>query len=101
MSEIIKIVFENFTNSIVHKISDLMSLSKIYVKPVAYLMRFKRMIRNTIGVFLIRNCKQTIKESIIPIEDVMLPEVFKIQKEGFENQRLDKTIKYSKKLRNF
>lgn len=35
----------------------------------------------------------------MPVEDVMLPEVFKIQKEGFENQRQDKIIKYSKKLR--
>lgn len=76
-----------------------MSLSKICIKPTMYLIYFKRLIRDAIGVFLIRNWKQTEKESVMPIEDVMLPEVFRIQEEGFENQGQNELIKYSKKLR--
>lgn len=62
-------------------------------------MCFKRLIRDTVGAHLIRNWKQTEKDNVIPIEDVMLPEVFRIQEEGFENQRQDKLIRYSKILR--
>lgn len=62
-------------------------------------MCFKRLIRDTVGALLIRNWKQTEKDNVIPIEDVMLPEVFRIQEEGFENQRQDKLIRYSKNLR--
>lgn len=62
-------------------------------------MCFKRLIRDTFGALLMRNWKQTEKDDVIPIEDAMLPEVFRIQEEGFENQRQDKLIRYSKKLR--
>ncbi len=76
-----------------------MSLSKIYTKPIAYLTSFKRLIRDTIGSLLIRNWKQMKKENIMPIEGVMLPEVLRIQGEGFENQRQDMLIRYSTKLK--
>lgn len=62
-------------------------------------MYFKRLIQDTAGAFLIRNWKQMEKENVMPIEDFMLPEVLRIQGEGFENQRPEKLIKYSKKLR--
>ncbi len=62
-------------------------------------MYFKRLIRDTVGAFLIRNWKQTEKENVMPIEDFMLPEVLRIQGEGFENQRHDKLIKYSKNFK--
>lgn len=62
-------------------------------------MYFKRLTRDTVGAFLIRNWKQTEKENVMPLENFMLPEVLRIQEEGLENQRQEKLIKYSKKLR--
>jgi [ribosomal protein S18]-alanine N-acetyltransferase len=76
-----------------------MSLSKIHMKPIVYLMSFKRLMRDIIGALLLRNWEQIEKENIIPLEDDMLPEVFRIQEEGFENRSQDKLIKYSKRLR--
>ena len=62
-------------------------------------MYFKRLIQDTVGAFLISNWKQTKKENVMPIEDFMLPEVLRIQGEGFENKRQEMLIKYSKKFR--
>lgn len=55
--------------------------------------------RYIIGALLLRNWEQTEKENVTPLEDVMLPEILRIQEEGFKNQSPDKLIKYSKRLR--
>ncbi len=39
------------------------------------------------------------KENVVPVKDFMLPEIFKIQNEGFENQNADILIRYSKKMK--
>lgn len=76
-----------------------MSLSKIQIKPTVYLTSFSRLMRDIIGALLLRNWEQTEKENVTPLEDVMLPEVFRIQEEGFKSRNPDKLIKYSKRLR--
>ncbi|MDQ1251672.1 MAG: [ribosomal protein S18]-alanine N-acetyltransferase, partial [Euryarchaeota archaeon] len=47
---------------------------------------------------LIKRWEQTVKENVGSIEDNMLPEVLRIQTEGFETRRSDELIKYSNGL---
>lgn len=57
------------------------------------------MLRNTAGVFLLTRWKQVEKENVGTVDETTLPEVLRIQAEGFENQRQGDLIKHSKKFR--
>lgn len=63
-------------------------------------MSFKRLLRDIAGTQLIKQWKSIEKEDIVSIEDSMLPEVLRIQSEGFRNASQEKLIKYSKSARN-
>ena len=76
-----------------------MDLSKIHARIIAYIMNSKRLMRDFIGALLIKRWEQTEKENVVSIKDNMLPEVLRIQAEGFEIRRPDMLIKYSKRLR--
>lgn len=58
------------------------------------------MLRDTAGPFLLRRWKQTEKENIVSVEDFMLPEIIRIQVDGFKNGSQEKLVKYSKNSRN-
>jgi ribosomal-protein-alanine N-acetyltransferase len=60
---------------------------------------FKKLLLDYAGISLLRQWKQTKKENIIPVEDSMLPELFRIQAEGFKNKNREKILKYSKNFR--
>ncbi|TFH03207.1 MAG: GNAT family N-acetyltransferase [Methanosarcina sp.] len=57
------------------------------------------MFRDTIGVHLLKEWKHTEKENIVPVDETMLPEILRIQAEGFDSKNQEYLIKYSKKLR--
>lgn len=63
-------------------------------------MVFKRIMRNTASPFLLRQWKQTEKENIVSVDDFMLPEILRIQAEGFESGSPEKLLKYSKDSKN-
>lgn len=77
-----------------------MSLTKIHTRSVEYIMSFKILLRDTAGSFLVKKWKPIEKKGIVSIEDSMLPEVLRIQSEGFNNGNPGKLIKYSKSSRN-
>ena len=63
-------------------------------------MIFKRIFRDITGTFLLRQWKQTDKEDIVPVEDSMLPEILRIQAEGFKHENQGRIVKYSNIFRN-
>lgn len=76
-----------------------MGITKIYNRSIEYLINFRKLLLETAGVLLLREWKQIRKENIVTIEDSMLPEVLRIQAEGFKNSSQDKLIRYSKKFK--
>jgi ribosomal-protein-alanine N-acetyltransferase len=76
-----------------------MGITKIYNRLIEYLMNFRKLLLETSGILLLRQWKQTEKENIVTIEEPMLPEVLRIQAEGFKKSSQDKLIRYSKKFK--
>ncbi len=76
-----------------------MGLTKIHIRLAEYLMVLNRILRDTAGAFFSRQWKQTEKENIVPVEDSMLPEIFRIQAEGFKNTNREKIVRYSNSFR--
>lgn len=76
-----------------------MGLTKIHTRLAEYLMVLNRILRDNTGAFFSRQWKQTEKENIVPIEDSMLPEIFRIQAEGFKNTNQEKIVRYSNSFR--
>ncbi|MGB9132523.1 MAG: GNAT family N-acetyltransferase [Methanosarcina sp.] len=76
-----------------------MGLTKICTRLAQYFVSFKKLLRDTVGTFLLRQWKQTEKGDIVSIEESMLPEVFRIQEEGFKNGNKEKIAIYSKKMK--
>ncbi|WP_440944934.1 GNAT family N-acetyltransferase [Methanosarcina sp. T3] len=77
-----------------------MYLGKIHAKPDLYLRGLKKTLWDTAGFFLLKGWEQTEKENIETVDDTMLPEILRIQVEGFKNERQGDIIRYSKKFRN-
>jgi len=77
-----------------------MGTIKYHTRSVGYLMSLKKLLRDTTGNLLVKKWKSIEKEDIVSIEDYMLPEVLRIQTEGFKNGSPAKLIKYSKNSRN-
>lgn len=77
-----------------------MYLTKIHTRLSEYLMTLKSIMRNMASHFLLRQWKQTEKENIVPVDDFMLPEILRIQAEGFKNGSPEKLVRYSKNSRN-
>lgn len=76
-----------------------MDLVKIHVKPDLYLRSLKKVIWDTAGIFLLKRWEHIEKENVKTVDDTMLPEILRIQAEGFENKRQGEIIKYSEKFR--
>lgn len=77
-----------------------MYLAKIHLKSDLYLRGLKNTLWDMAGFFLLKGWEQIEKENIETVDDAMLPEIFRIQAEGFKNERQGEIIKYSKKFRN-
>jgi [ribosomal protein S18]-alanine N-acetyltransferase len=75
-----------------------MGLTQV-LRLVACFTNFKKLIRDIIGARILKEWKHIEKENIVPVDETMLPEILRIQAEGFETQNQKKLIKYSKKLR--
>lgn len=75
-----------------------MDLTKTHTRSVIYF--FKRLLQDTAGSLLVKQWKLIEKKDIVSFEDSMLPDVLRIQLDGFENGNEEKLIKYSKKSRN-
>lgn len=76
-----------------------MNLTKIHTRLAGYLTVSKRILRDTAGIILLRQWKQTEKESIVLVEDRMITEILRIQAEGFKHQNQEKIIRYSNSFR--
>ena len=62
-------------------------------------MGFEGLVRDTISTLYIMRWRQVDKESIVSIEDFMLPEIIRILSEGFEIKSLNSVRRYSKRMR--
>ena len=77
-----------------------MDITKIHIKPDLYLRSLKKILYDTAGIFLLKRWERIEKKNVGTVEDTMLPEILRIQAEGFENEIQGELIKYSKKFRN-
>jgi len=77
-----------------------MGTAKLHTLSVKYLMSCKKLLQDTTGNLLVKKWKSIEKGDIVSIEDYMLPEVLRIQTEGFKNGSSEKLIRYSKNSRN-
>lgn len=75
-----------------------MDLAKIHVKPDLYLRGLNKTLWDTAGLFLLKRWERIKKENVETVDDTMLPEILRIQAEGFENERQGEIIEYSKKF---
>ncbi|KKH49765.1 GCN5 family acetyltransferase [Methanosarcina sp. 1.H.T.1A.1] len=76
-----------------------MDPTQIYMRLVSYFASFLKLLRDTIGAHLLKEWKHTEKEHILPVDETMLPEILRIQAEGFDSKKQENLIKYSKKFR--
>lgn len=79
---------------------DCMILAKIHAKPDLYLRYLNKTLWDIAGVFLLKGWKQIKKENVRTVNDTMLPEILRIQAEGFGNERKEEIIRYSRKFRD-
>lgn len=76
-----------------------MGVMNIRAKPSAYLRSISNVLRDTAGGYLLKGWKQVEKENVEIYNDIILPEILRIQAEGFKNERQGELIKHSKKFR--
>ena len=77
-----------------------MNLTKIHPKTDLFVRTLKKTLWDTAGIFLLKSWERIEKENVGTVEDTMLPEIIRIQAEGFENEKPEEMIKYSNKFRN-
>jgi len=73
--------------------------AQVYTRLVAYFTNFKKLLRDTVGAYILKGWKSIEKENIVPVDATMLPEIFRIQAESFDSKNREKLLKYSRKLR--
>jgi [ribosomal protein S18]-alanine N-acetyltransferase len=76
-----------------------MGLTKIQVTLYVYLISFERLVQDIVTTLYIRRWRQVEKENVVSIEDSMLPEIIRIQSEGFETKTRNGIRRYSKRMR--
>jgi ribosomal-protein-alanine N-acetyltransferase len=64
-----------------------------------YIISGIRIVKDSIGVLLLRDWKSIEKEDIVIVNDEILPEITRVQNEGFEYNRRNGIRRFSKKLR--
>ena len=58
-----------------------------------------KMLRDISGIFLLKGWKQKNKQDVVLIDENTIPDILRIQSEGFENKQEDEIIRYSKGFR--
>ncbi len=76
-----------------------MGLTKVQVTLNVCLVSFERLVKDIISTQYIRKWIQVEKENVVSIEDSMLPEIIRIQSEGFETKSRNGIRRYSKRMR--
>lgn len=76
-----------------------MDMTKVQVTLNVYLVSFERLVRDIITALYIRRWRQAEKENVVSIEDSMLPEIIRIQSEGFETKSRNGIRRYSRRMR--
>ncbi len=76
-----------------------MDLIKVQAKFTIHLTNFKRMVQDSIGMLLLYKWKQVEKENVVSLDSAMLPEITRIQKEGFGTGDRNGVRRYSKKMK--
>ena len=79
--------------------NDFIDLAEVYMILISYLTGFSKLVRDTIGVYLLKKWKQIEKKNIVSVDNTMLRDILRIQEEAFENKSQENLIKYSEKLR--
>jgi ribosomal-protein-alanine N-acetyltransferase len=64
-----------------------------------YLENLKRIFKDTLNISLQKGWKQKDKENTVLIDKYMIPEILRIQSEGFQNKSEKEIIRYSKHSR--
>lgn len=73
--------------------------TKIQTILTACLTDFKRSVEDTYRALFLYKWKQTEKENVVTLDDSMLPQIVRIQTEGFETRRRNGVKRYSKKFK--
>jgi [ribosomal protein S18]-alanine N-acetyltransferase len=73
--------------------------AKIQFMFTVCLTSFRKLERNISESLFLKKWKPVDKENVVPLENFMIPEILRIQNEGFENKNPDRIIRYSKKLK--
>jgi len=76
-----------------------MGLSQVYVRSGSFLTNTGKLLRNAIGVHLLKEWNSIEKKDIVPVDENMLQEILRIQAEAFENKNQESIIKYAKNQR--
>jgi ribosomal-protein-alanine N-acetyltransferase len=76
-----------------------MGLTKIQVTLNVYVTSFERLVKDMITNLFIRKWIQIEKENVVSIEDYMLPEIIRIQSEGFGTRSRNGVKRYSKRMK--
>lgn len=76
-----------------------MGLTKVQVTLTVYLISFERLVQDIITTLYTRRWRQAKKENVVSIADSMLPEIIRIQSEGFETNSQNGIRRYSKRMR--
>jgi ribosomal-protein-alanine N-acetyltransferase len=78
--------------------SDFTDPTQVYMKLTSYLTSFRKLVRDTIGAYLLKKWKQIEKKNIVSVDKTMLQEILRIQAETFDNKSQESLIKYSEKF---
>lgn len=73
--------------------------AQVYTRLIESVTCFKKMLRDTVGAYILKDWKSIEKENIVLVDETMLPEILRIQAENFDSKNQKKLLKYSKKLR--
>ena len=76
-----------------------MGLTKIQVTLNVYVTSFERLVKDIITSLFIKKWIQIEKENVVSVEDSMLPEIIRIQSEGFGTKNLNGVKRYSKRMK--
>lgn len=76
-----------------------MGLTKIQVTLNVYATSFERLVKDVITNLFIRKWIQIEKENVVSVKDSMLPEIIRIQSEGFGTKNQNGVKRYSKRMK--
>ncbi len=74
-------------------------IPKVQLKFAQLLTSFRRLVGDASRSLFLTNWKQVDKENVVPVENFMIPEILRIQAEGFQYKNEKDIIRYSKMLK--